>query len=127
MNHAFFAWIVKDRKSHLKKKKKSQDISKCKLNDDAGIVGIYKHILFIFLLLLMKKNYCYLFIIFLNNVSIINLIIIISFEKTNCKSLLGEWLERPSAVPRVSCSIANVCKNFLISKFNISPVYICDT
>ena len=54
------------------KKKVRKIISKCKLNDDAGMVGIYKHILFIFLLFLMKKNYCYLFIIFLNIVTIIN-------------------------------------------------------
>ena len=46
----------------------------------------------------------------------------ISFANTNCKFLLGEWLERPTAVPRVSCSIPIVCKHFLISKFNISPV-----
>ena len=55
-HHSFFAWIVKDKKSHaFKKKKVRRIISKCKLNDEAGMVGIYKQILFIFLLFLMKK------------------------------------------------------------------------
>ena len=30
-------------------------ISNCKLNDDVGMVGIYKHILFIFPIFLIKK------------------------------------------------------------------------
>ena len=55
-HHAFFAWIVEDRKLlSLKKKKVGRIISKCKFNDDADMVGIYKHIHFLFLLFLMKK------------------------------------------------------------------------
>ena len=47
----------------------------------------------------------------------------ISFEKTICKSVIGEWYERPTTVPRVPCSIPIIRKNFLISKFIISLVY----
>ena len=45
----------------------------------------------------------------LNNAYIVVCII---FEKTNWKSFIGEWLERPTDVPRVACAIPISSKNF---------------